>query len=579
MRILFTNKLAPAIQDYLEQCLEPSLDELHWSLYMCGHNFETARPYLVFSSTNAKKRKTAIELVRGSGILRDAPTVKLRHTCYIPGLHAPMELLGDHVRVDASHNPASNESFYYMPSENTLGVSVFVAGLPNESRMRQATAGGIICVGSRFFYLTVSHVLEQDEELQLPGGKSRNQSQILDEDDSSDEEEEEGGVSELRSDDSISTDGYVISTSSSCVNQYSEDGESLNEASHGILAIARLHDEIALFQVQRPLQSSTAQFVPSGFIELGPPDRIRSHKLDYLLIEIHDKSLIRPNILSASRTPLSSISVDKVAQIDNEDCDVAVLTASRGVLRGVLIATPRYLSLPKATTMRKTFSLRLDGIIQRGDCGSWVVDATSGHFYGHIFGGGAGTRTAYIIPAADIFDDIRAKCAQPVILPSATGENVQTHSRIPSNELHSGSKASQQPDSSGLQEAGTLEDKTVSKVNHEAFKEILDDIMCPGDSSNSTESLAENAPQKFAVTDRDIEVLSSGNVSETPKNHQISETSCSSPAVKLKPKFLEENSKPKSSFYVPSFRTYTSKHRDAAQDPAEKADNVNHTDG
>jgi hypothetical protein len=638
MRILFIEKLAPAIRDYLEQCLEPSLDELHWSMYMYGYNAETASPYLIFSSTNENIRKKAKELVKESGILKNAPAVKLRDTRYIPGLNAPVELLGDHVRVqnsDAAQNSADSAFFYCMPSENNRGVSLFVTGLPNEGGMRRATAGGIICVGSRFFYLTVSHVSEQNER-RVPeqGGNRQILSEIGDQEDDS-EEEEEGGVADLHLNDSISADGRVISRSSSYASEYSTGSESLTVSSHEILPIARLHNEISLFQVGRSLQSSTARFIHSRCIALGPADRIGSRMLDYQLIEIHNELLIRPNIWSAPRIPLSNTNVDKVSQIGNEDCDVAVLTVSRGVLRGILCATPRYMSLPNATTMRKTFSLKLNGRIQPGDCGAWVVDTTSGHLYGHIFGGISGTGTVYMLSAAEIFDDIQAKSAQPVGLPSTTGEHTQSHPRVPNDEPYRGPEVCQMPDSSGLQETRILGDQTVSKVNRETLNGILDNMKCPGDNSDSSESLGNSPSIKLTVTKREKDILGRANFLAASKNHEVSDISGLTPGENVKPDFLEhkkaqttfpsellpdthpqsyasenkvsqrshtlkserrlafyvpslrsdsENKAsqrshtPKSerrfSFHVPSLRRQTSKHRDAAQDQADEADEV-----
>jgi hypothetical protein len=578
-------------------------------MYMYGYTAETASPYLIFSSTNEKIRKKAIELVKKSGILRIAPAVKLRHTCYIPGLSAPIELLGDQVRVqnsDAARNSTDSAVFYCMLSEHNRGVPLFVTGLPNEGGTRRATAGGIICVGSRFFYLTVFHVSEQNER-RVPeqGGIRQSLSEVGDQEDGSEEEEEESGVADLHLDDSISADGRVSSRSSSYVSEYSAGSESLTVSSHETLPIGRLHNEIALFRVGRSPQSSTTRFIHSRCIELGQADRIGSRRLDYQLIEIHDELLIKPNIWSASRIPLSNTSVAKVSQIGSEDCDVAVLTVSGGVLRGILCATPRYMSLSNATAMRKTFSVKLNGRIQPGDCGSWVVDTTFGHLYGHIFGGIAGTGTVYIISAAEIFDDIQAKSAQPVSLPSTTGEYTQNCPRIPHDEPYRGSEICQMPDSRGLPETRIQGDQTISKVNLETLNEMFDNMKYPGESSDNFESIGNHSSTKLAVTKRAKEILGPYDFLAGSKNHAVSDMSGLTPGENVKPDFLEhkksqttfssellsdvhsqsyvsENKSaqrshtPKSerrlAFYVPSLRKQTSRHGNAAQNQADDPD-------
>lgn len=535
--MLFKDELGPAIKDYLQRCMEPPQVCLFWSLYMRGHHIQTARPYLVFSSTDGKKRKIAMKLVRDSGILTSIPALRLRHTRYPPDMNAPMRLLGDQVRdqsQDTAHTSAKNGFFYCRPSENTLGVSVFVGRLPSEGGLRRATAGGIICIGSRFFYLTVSHVLEQNEEPR----ESIHDYDSLIEDDEGSEEEVEDEDADLHFDDSILAESGVLSTPSSYVSQYSEASESLNETRYGSRAISRLHDEILLFQVRKSRQLGNAQFNHSDYMVLGPPYMIGSQELDYVLIEIHDKSLIRPTMLPASQIPFNNISVDNVAEIGNEDREVAILTASRGALRGTLFATPRFMSLPKAPTIRKAFSVRLDRRIQSGDCGSWVVDATTGHFYGHIFGGGAGTRTAYIISATEILDEIQTKYAQPVCLPSAADEHAQSLPQIPGDELHRRPEVSHHPNSPDLLETRTPKDEPMSTMNRKAEKKKA---KWPGDNSSDTKFLAKNASRKLAATDRIIESITSDNLSEASKNYRTLSISHSSPEGEVNPEFLEDN--------------------------------------
>lgn len=49
-----------------------------------------------------------------------------------------------------------------------------------------------------------------------------------------------------------------------------------------------------------------------------------------------------------------------------------------------------------------------------GDCGSWVLDAETGHVYGHVVSGYPTGGSAYIIPAYQIVQDIQKQLGQPV---------------------------------------------------------------------------------------------------------------------------------------------------------------------
>lgn len=82
------------------------------------------------------------------------------------------------------------------------------------------------------------------------------------------------------------------------------------------------------------------------------------------------------------------------------------MTASSGFLSGKLRATASYMRLPNQRTLQELYSVRLDGKLADGDCGSGVVDQLAGHLYGHIVAGSVGTGFAYIVPAMQVFEDI-----------------------------------------------------------------------------------------------------------------------------------------------------------------------------
>jgi hypothetical protein len=443
---LFEDELAPAIKDYLDRCIEPPQDYIFWSIYMRGRTAETAKPYLVFSSEDEENGKAACRMVKESNILKKFPTVKTTHARFIPEMGTRLRLLGDPVLgqdpVAEFYTHIVNQDIYFKLSGSSMARELFIGRLLSENPGRRATAGGIICVGNRSFYLTVYHILEQEEHQQLVqdnelrgpisiGGSNGEKTEADDEEESEeegdDEEEERGGEGE-EFDDSGFEDGSPITRVAMTTTSYSDHGaletsEQLSgEPQHGGENDFSNLNEDLFITGHPPLRSSTTQLSDLGRTRLSSSAIIGKRSLDYLLIEIHDEDKEKANSFIAPQNPSHTVHVHEVAPVGHQIHQVTIVSGYRGISSGSLFATPRFIRLPKTTTARKIFALRLDRYVQPGDCGSWVIDEASGSLYGHIFGGGVGTKTAYIIPADEIFEDIRRLFRQPVFLPAAKDE-------------------------------------------------------------------------------------------------------------------------------------------------------------
>jgi hypothetical protein len=141
--------------------------------------------------------------------------------------------------------------------------------------------------------------------------------------------------------------------------------------------------------------------------------------LDVALIKLHDQ-----NVYTVNEIPLGSepgapcLYSEKIAKIELEDAEIVTVTASRGLLRGRLSATPTYLRLPHSKNFQKVYTVRLDGTIVEGDCGSLVIHSENGDLYGHIIAGSSGTGTVYIIPANQVFEDLEQRLGGAVSLPT-----------------------------------------------------------------------------------------------------------------------------------------------------------------
>ncbi|KAL3445799.1 hypothetical protein BJX65DRAFT_319120 [Aspergillus insuetus] len=444
---LFHDEIAPAIKDYLDRCIEPPQYYLTWSIFMRGRTAETAKPYLVFSSEDEENGKTACRMVKESNILKKFPTVKTTHARYLPEMRTPLRLLGDPILdqdpVAESYTRLVDQNIYFKLSGSSMARELFIGRLLSENPGRRATAGGIICVGNRTFYLTVYHILEQEEHQQLIqdnelrgpisiGGSSGEKIEAdyeeeSEEEDDDDEEEERGGEEE-ELDDSGFEDGSPISCVAMTTTSYSDNGaletsEQLSgEPQHGgEIDFSNLIEDLFI-TAHSPLRSSTTQPSDLDCTRLSSSAMVGRRSLDYLLIEIHDEDKEKTNSFIAPQTPSHTVHVHEVAPVGPQIHKVTIVSGYHGISSGSLFATPRFIRLPKTTISRKIFALQLDRYVQPGDCGSWVIDEASGSLYGHIFGGGVGTKTAYIIPADEIFEDIRRLFRHPVFLPAAKDE-------------------------------------------------------------------------------------------------------------------------------------------------------------
>lgn len=86
--------------------------------------------------------------------------------------------------------------------------------------------------------------------------------------------------------------------------------------------------------------------------------------------------------------------------------EVIVITASKGVMKGHLSETPSFMQLPHSTNQQELWTVMLEGNLEKGDCGSWVIDATNGSIYAHVIGASRGSGFAYAVPLWQISNEI-----------------------------------------------------------------------------------------------------------------------------------------------------------------------------
>ena len=85
-----------------------------------------------------------------------------------------------------------------------------------------------------------------------------------------------------------------------------------------------------------------------------------------------------------------------------------IVHTTTGPIAGRLLATSSYKQFDGRALPNQLWSVLVEGILEKGVCGAWVVDAVSNELYGHIIAGATEDGFAYIIPFYEILDDLNA---------------------------------------------------------------------------------------------------------------------------------------------------------------------------
>jgi hypothetical protein len=133
----------------------------------------------------------------------------------------------------------------------------------------------------------------------------------------------------------------------------------------------------------------------------------RSHtRLDYGLIEID------PSFQDLKDLPMDYLSDSphlhpKGIAIRPRDSNVLCITGS-AFLEGTISGTPSYAAIPGSSKIQELRTVKLNGILMEGDCGSWVIDEQNHELFGHIIAGSPTSGFAYIVPTYQLIEDAKS---------------------------------------------------------------------------------------------------------------------------------------------------------------------------
>jgi hypothetical protein len=416
-------RLAKEIKEYLERYSDPVLHTVKWSMFMIGKSKSTARPTIMFICKEAEARKTVRKMICNSGILNKYPGVKTGESTLSPDFDQLIPLASSPSEADVERSGAeTDQSVLCTTTELLFGSKIYANDNTRHSNMpQQATAGGLLRWQGRYFRLTVAHVFSRTAEflrLTEPFEDCPFEFEIDEDNDTYETDEEFVEITSRGS-----------PTPESTASDYSDiSGDNFSDISpqgHSAFYGSSIGDDFTFTTMDRPtsvqisrvnvgsLTTTSLNVVGKLFLTSSKGTQ---PNLDYGLFEVEKPDLTALRRLIEGKPENEVTYPECVATGRPKDIEVTAVTGSAGRLSGRLSGTPTYMQSAQSKSFQEVWTVRLNGRLAKGDCGSWVFDSKTGELYGHIVAGSPDTGIAYVIPANQVFKDIRNRLGGDVEL-------------------------------------------------------------------------------------------------------------------------------------------------------------------
>ncbi|RDL35112.1 uncharacterized protein BP5553_07043 [Venustampulla echinocandica] len=425
--------IAAEIKVYLEKHSDPVPYPVTWTIYMIGRTKETSQPMIMFCCRDSHSRKQVRKTVEGSGILDQYQKVGVGDASRPPDFDQLVQLAGESFESASFgvSDPNLNlegiwgldESFYATNFAFAKEAGVFFGkpiALPfydkegSLASVRMATAGGVLRSGGRCFYLTAGHVFKPVADFSVPHQAEDDNSFEFDIGERSDSEDDSDFI-ETTSRGSITPDLAESDISEAMTASVGDYIESTSRP-ECTLAKENLKEdcEDVSVSMDKSSDSENTKMLLHGDLQviighlLNPPEELEHPSLDYALIEIYPyfrgfKLMPLESHLGSPRLHPRGVAARP------RDSKVLSVTGSAGLLHGTMSGTPTYMTIPGSRRIQELWTVRFEGKLVNGDCGSWVVNAQSGDLLGHIVAGSPESGVGYIAPAYQILEDAKTR--------------------------------------------------------------------------------------------------------------------------------------------------------------------------
>jgi hypothetical protein len=387
--------------------------------YMFGATEDTAAPLILICCEDDGARRQAARAIERSGILLNQhPAIRLGQIC---GL-TPKPLSQDEIELGFTHYSDVGIGTVVLtpPLDKSLGRRLFIPKQDGKTNFfRPVTAGPILYVNGKIYQLTVGHTFTKSSDFPLPQAGSKGA------------ERQQGDIKKAKERGNSGIQLGLTDKSKHAIKRTWSDDNACNRpqqlsSSHhqcasmvGITKHPSLDSGVHLTKdewfVANDCTVSRKLDILGKLAWLSDPSNAKS--LDYALIELEEEHHTGSN--QVPYEPNGSqrfLHVWQEAKGGPRDVRIVAMTASSGFMTGELCATASYVRFPNQRTVQELYPVILEGKLADGDCGSGVIDQATGHLYGHIVMGTAGTGQAYIVSAKDVFQDIKEKLGEEVML-------------------------------------------------------------------------------------------------------------------------------------------------------------------
>lgn len=389
-----------------------------FNIFMIGRTQATAKPYIMFSCKHRKSREKAVAVIKESRILDQCPPgINVSDWDYPPHLINLQQLASamtgsdtfiDSVQIDKEID-LYNCRVYPVIDRKSGKARTLQLATRNESAKdghpRMATIGSVIELEGKRYYVVPSHIFNStaaeatSEELDTPSEDSECGLDDFDDDDESipDDQDEAEFMSQYSTspDPSDTEEDWDLDDGSTISDGESIQGHDERSEQPQSIAMATSNEAITSFD------DAELALVGDYAFSITRLSRLSSQSLDYCLIEIEEGENVSKD--------LPVLSHDSIGHLDRDFVNVTAVTGLGTALKGVISSQRSCIRLPGAAKYINVLSVQFEGSLQPGNCGSIVRDAITDKIYGYLVAGDTESQFAFIVPAADVLDDVMTK--------------------------------------------------------------------------------------------------------------------------------------------------------------------------
>ncbi|KAF2472350.1 uncharacterized protein BDR25DRAFT_392808 [Lindgomyces ingoldianus] len=409
---------------------------LWFGVYMIGSTEEKAVPTIMFHCQEEGPRKMAMEAIKRSQILKKHPGFKAGHKAFPPGIDKLIQPATDSKSSTSPHAQTLLEDIFYDPSAGLAycGLKVYVKF--DDGSIRSATANAV-WDGNNFGYLSVAHVLIPGTLIEPQKGTIDCDSdyEIIDDTESEDDDEEDVDItsrgsisskaedsgSDKRSERSrLSPTPASQTTQSASPQLFSKSEQSLDPAI--ILSSSQASQQTPSLKPAHSPVPSISNLKMLGKVVKSSVDQ------DWVIIRILDKN-VHDFLTTSPKPDLPDLDLICTSIAPSSKATSVLAYTPHGRIRGTLSESPLYMRLPYGRSFQEIYKVNLDlypnESLQSGDCGTNIIDSTTGTFYGYIVAASENTGIAYIMAAHDVYSSMKGILRKPLV-PAFTGGDIKS---------------------------------------------------------------------------------------------------------------------------------------------------------